>query len=232
MQEVIYTIIIAFSILCVFTFSEMMSRIWKIKVEITRKFVHITSGLITLSFPMLIHDHFYVLILCTLFVLLLIISKKFDYLRSVHKVTRNTHGSYLFPLSVYICFLIYKYYDQQVFFFLPVFILSISDPIAAFSGIYWKKLQVRQNKLKVIGNQKTFAGTLMFFVSAFLACVVMLSFQYKITSTELVIISLSIGIISSYIESVSHGGWDNLNIPLSVAAVLILLKEYLLNFGS
>src|SRR5690606_220772 len=98
-------------------------------------------------------------------------------------VKRTTRGSFLFPVVIYVTFWIYSIYGTKnysgsnlnaddfhgfslggtVYYFLPILILSVSDPTAALVG---KKYRLWP--YKIFSDTKTIIGSFAFFVSALL----------------------------------------------------------------
>lgn len=240
-EEVLHTIIFAGLFLGLFAMGELFYHKLKLPVEITRKFVHLGSGIICLTFPFFLTSHWSVLFLTLSFAAILILSLKFNTLKSIHKVDRITRGSYLFPMIIYINFWIYlKYgvyhdditlamglpepgetYDGEIFFCLPILILAVSDPLAAIFGKKWPK-----GKYKVLNETKTLVGSAAFFISAFILSAIMM---LPLAPTLGIIIGLSamIACAATFVEAISQKGFDNLLIPLAAAGVLILFKDWL-----
>ena len=99
-QEIIYMAIYAGSFLALFGIAELLYHYAKVYIEITRKVVHIGTGLITLSFPLVLTTHWSVLILTISFVVILVISKKFNLLKSINGIRRSSRGSILYPIII------------------------------------------------------------------------------------------------------------------------------------
>jgi dolichol kinase len=108
-----------------------------------------------------------------------------------------------------------------IYYFLPILILSVCDPIAALCGKKWSL-----GRYSVWGNRKTIVGSTAFFVSAFL-----LSAFFVIPNTINVncglMVCAVVAAVSTLLEAISDKGYDNLFIPLSVAAVLVIFNQYL-----
>jgi CDP-diglyceride synthetase len=204
----------------VFLLAEVLYHSFKSKVEISRKFVHIGSGLISLSFPFYINNHWVVLLLCSNFILILMLSKRFGFLQSINKIDRKSFGSMLFPVSVYLSFLCFNYFDHQyLFFYLPILILAICDPIATLVGQKWAF-----GKYKIGNDTKTIVGSISFMVSCFLILTLSLWLsEVPISMAMLLIYSFCIAITTTFAEAFSKNGIDNLTIPFSVIVCLILI---------
>ncbi|MBO6517504.1 MAG: phosphatidate cytidylyltransferase [Bacteroidia bacterium] len=192
--------------LILFAISEYLYHVLKLNVEVTRKVVHVSTGLIALTFPIYLHNFWQVLVLCLLFLGLLAIAEKFKWLKSITAVERRSYGSWLFALIVLVCFYAQLELSNSSLYYLPLFILTICDPIAAAAG---KRLNLVP--IKILGSVKSIGGSLAFFISCFLVLVVynsIASISWPLGYTALM--SLSIALL----ELVSIRGWDNLTIPL------------------
>ncbi len=215
----------AISFLLLFGSAEWLYHKSKIQAELSRKYVHFTTGIISLLFPYFLSSHWMVLSLCGSFFLLLLASLKWNLLPSINGVDRVTRGSLLYPLVVYVCFLFYQQYDQFLFFYIPILILAISDPIAALVGKKWP-----QFPYSTFGHTKTGSGSLGFFLSAFLIGLLGLWCSGQTILVTMVLISSTLAFVSTIAEALSHKGYDNLTIPFSVLGLLTFFKA--INFIS
>lgn len=222
-QDIINTIILAGAFLSLFAIAELLYHYAKVKAELTRKLVHFGTGILSLLFPIMLSNHWFVLALCASFALILIASLKFNLLKSINAIDRKSYGSLCYPLAVYSCFLIQSWYGQQsnyyggyLIYYLPLLILAISDPVAALVGKRWAWIPYNVGK-----GTKTMAGTLAFFGSAFLiSLVAFFAFQITLSMEYLVVSCLLIGVVTAMSEAVSRNGFDNLFIPLSGSLVV------------
>lgn len=219
--DIQHTLILAAAYLVLFICAELLYHKCAVKVELTRKFVHIITGLLALLFPLLLGNHWLVLFLCASFALILVVSLKFKLLPSINAIERESVGSLAYPMAVYLCYLAYDYHQQQyIYYYLPIIILAVCDPIAALTGKKWPL-----GKYSVGKESKTLMGSSMFFLSALILVV---NFTYNsvgFSSTRQIILSaLIIGVLSSFTEAISKKGWDNLTIPISVLAGLIMTR--------
>ena len=243
LTELIQTGIYAGLFLVLFTLGELLYHVAKLPVEITRKFVHVGTGLICLSFPIYLGSHWSVLILTLLFILILAVTQKKKWLPSINAVNRKTNGSFLFPVVIYTSWWAYSvlgwgdmdgnglnehfhgtnwHNGPQLYFFLPILILSISDPSAALVG-----KQFRLGKYKIFGCTKTLIGSFAFLLTSF-----GLSLFFLIPHTEsisnAIMIALVIGVSTTLAEAFSQKGFDNLFIPSTTVLVLYLFNNSLL----
>lgn len=216
-SEILNAILLAAFFLVLFAIAEVVYHFFKVKAELTRKLVHVGTGLLTLLFPVMLKNHWLVLLLCSSFALILILSLKFNLLKSINAIDRESVGSIAYPISVYGCYLAFDYFHQQyIYFYLPILILAICDPIAALIGKRWPK-----GKFKVGEGYKTVMGSGMFFLSACILCLCWLSFE----GLQLITYSFLIALVSCITEAVSKKGYDNITIPLSVLIGLIIINR-------
>jgi dolichol kinase len=219
-KEWINILLLAALFLSLFGIAEMVYYLLKIKAEWTRRFVHLGTGLLALLFPVMIGNHWLVLVLCFSFFILLVISLKYNFLKSINNVSRNSVGSLAFPAAVYGCYLAYCFVNRQyLFYYLPLLILAVCDPLAAAVGKHFSK-----KKYQIQKTSKTYVGSAVFFVSAFI-----ISFTFLTgTADILTAISLSflIGFSATIAEAFAKNGWDNITIPASVLMCLFTLEYF------
>lgn len=205
--------------LALFALAEVLFYKTKMKAEQTRKLVHSGTGLLTMLFPVFLVSHWQVLFLCSSFLGILLLSQKFDLLRSINGVDRKTHGSILFPIIVYSSFLVAEWHQDLLMFYLPILILAISDPLAALLG---KKFP--HGKYVFLGHQKTLVGSSAFFLSAFAISAVALYSTPIMHSLSNFSMAFTIATIACVTEALCKNGYDNLTIPVAVMVTLNLFK--------
>lgn len=225
-REIINTLMLAGSFLLLFAVAEFLYYRWKIHVDVTRKVVHVGTGMITLLFPIMLANHWFVLLLCASFALILIASLKFNLLKSINAIDRISYGSLLFPLAVYSCYLVYHFYagqsenhaDMYIYFYAPILTLAICDPIAAMVG---KRFPF--GKFNVGKGHKTIAGSSAFFISSlFLIFFLLIYFEnYSLKLGNLFLFSALIAGVGTTTEALSGKGMDNLTIPVIVVLLFI-----------
>ena len=219
-QTLLHTAYLALAYFALFTSAEILYHKLNIQAEITRKYVHIITGLLTLLFPPLISNHWYVLGLCGSFLLILIASLRLKLLPSINAVDRITRGSFLYPFIVYVCFLVYTEYDDLIFYYIPILVLAICDPIATLIGKKWPLGQYT-----TFGYTKTSSGSLGFFIIAILICMVFMTGVEGMSINVAIITSVSVALLTVFAEAITHKGYDNLSIPASALLVLIVADK-------
>jgi phytol kinase len=215
-KEILYAAILALSFLVLFAIAELLYRFLKIKAEHTRKLVHVCTGLITLLFPVLLQSHLYVLALCLSFLGILLLSLRFGWLPSINNIDRVSRGSISYPVAVYVCFYAYTFFNNYVFFYLPVLVLAIADPMAAL----WGKRYPR-GKYVIFREQKTLMGSAAFFISALVVSLILLTTFTTLGLAGIFALSMFIALLTCVAEAASQKGYDNLAIPFSALAILV-----------
>jgi len=221
-QDFLNAILLGVSFLLLFGIGELMFHYFKVKVELTRKFSHVGTGLLTMLFPILLGTHWLVLFLCSLFAVILLLSMKYNFLQSINAIDRDSVGSIAYPVSVYLCYLAFEHYQYSYYYFyLPVLILAFCDPLAALSGKKWPL-----GRYKVGNEYKTLMGSSMFFFSAIILQMVVLGLLgFDPLSSRVVLVSMLVALIACFAEAFSSRGFDNLSIPLFVLLTLISINQ-------
>ncbi|TND08135.1 MAG: phosphatidate cytidylyltransferase [Bacteroidetes bacterium] len=227
-KQLIITGILAASFLVLFGTAEILYHKMKIKAELTRKFVHVGTGALTLLFPVLLDNHWYVLFLCASFAGILLLSLRFNLLKSINAIDRESHGSISYPVAIYGCYLFFSQHRDAdpggngayLFFYLPVLMLAVCDPVAALFGKRWPL-----GPYRVSGGNKSMLGSAMFFVSAVILCTA-LGYAFSGTRTEgFILLSVIISFAGTIAEALSGKGLDNLTIPGVGVLVMYIMYD-------
>ncbi|MCA6362959.1 MAG: phosphatidate cytidylyltransferase [Bacteroidetes bacterium] len=226
-NQLIHCLWLGACFLALFSTGEILYHKFGVRAEYTRKLIHLGTGVLTLLFPVFLRSHWFVLLLCGAFAVILLTSLKFNLLKSINAIDRKSHGSISYPAAVYGTFLFYDFFSgthpQKAYFYIPVLMLAVCDPIAALSGKRWpwKPFQVGSGK-------KTLTGSLMFFISASLLSGILLYTLSETSNSNLITLSLLLGAFGAFIEAISRNGFDNLLIPL--ISILVLAAGFFLGW--
>jgi dolichol kinase len=220
-NQIAVAVLYLFAISFLLIFNELIYRRLGLKGEITRKFAHFTATLSTVTFPYLFTDHWYVLVLAVAFFIILFISRNGTQLKSIHDINRKSVGSYLLPLSIYLTFLISNLLDNKFLYILPIIILAVCDPMAGILGLNIKK---NNHKIEILGieTKKTVLGSGSFLLSSFIISIFALYFNRMVFDFKTFWLSLAIAVVATTAELISWRGSDNLFIPVSVIAMIII----------
>ena len=208
--------IISLLFLSIFIVAELSRKFAKVSTEVTRKFVHFSGAAVSISFPFVFSSHWTVLILAVIFGLTMLISKKFSLLQSIHDIDRTSEGAIYHPIAIYLCFVFAKMLNQPYFYVISILILAISDASAALVG----KTYGMRSFITEAENKKSFEGSLIFFLTAFLITHLILLLCTQTGRIESVLIAVLISIIITIFEGVSLEGTDNIFVPIGTMFVL------------
>lgn len=216
---------LAVPFVALFALAEWLYRKQAVQAEHTRRLVHVGTGLLTMLFPVWLTAWWQAAVLCGAFLIVLIISKKWDFLESIHGVARKTLGTVLYPIVVALVFIFYQYVSIQFtnfqpyyYFYMPVLIMAFADPAAAIAGRWYQKKQAYQ-------SSKTVIGSLIFFGVAFAIAVLLTQiFAAPGLSAFVFLLVVSLAFFTTLAERCSRNGWDNFFIPLTAMSVQCLLE--------
>ena len=200
---------------------ELIYFLFRMKAEYSRIFSHVFAGILCIFLIKLFTSEWYIISICAQSAIFIFLTKKTGIFGSHNKVIRNTNGSSLFFVGILLTYILSIVRNDISLYILPVSILTISDPVASLSGLNRNSgfLPRRSGLVSV----KTYAGSLGFFVSAFIILEFGLFFCYDFSPIRILIFSLIISLVATITEAISSNGTDNLFIPLSVAASLLAL---------
>ena len=188
--------------------------------ELTRKLVHVSMGLVTLTFPWLFAEAWPVLTLAGLSVAGLLALRSVRALREqfgsvLGGVGRVSLGEVYFPTAVAVLFVLYqREYHQPperrlVFYCVPVLLLTVADAVAALIGIGYGRY-----KYPTADGSKSFEGSIAFFTCAFFCVHVPLLLGTDTGRAETLLIALLLAWLATLFESIAWNGLDNLVLPL------------------
>ncbi|HEY9699554.1 MAG TPA: hypothetical protein V6D10_20005 [Trichocoleus sp.] len=190
--------------------------------ELIRKLLHVSMGLITLSFPWLFHSALPVVILAVLAVgwmgLLKFYAPLRDRLGSVlGGVGRQSLGEIYFPISIALIFVLAQ--SDPLLYIIPMLLLTLADAVAAIIGVRYGRLHY-----KTTDGQKSAEGSITFFMVAFFSAHVPLLLFSQTGRAETLLIAIILGLLVMLLEAIAWRGLDNLFIPLGG---FLLLKTHL-----
>lgn len=217
-EELVDLTILATLFLALFVVSEILYHKFRVKVELTRKLVHVGTGVLTLLFPIWLDSIWSVLFLCGSFFIILIVTLKYNLLKSVNAIPRQSVGSLAYPVAVSSSFWTFTYFNYQyVFYYVPILILAFCDPIAALSGKNFP-----YGKYKIGTANKTLVGSAMFFLSACLVYFCIAKYLNLNIDNHLIINILLVAMATSIAEAMTGNGYDNITIPLTALFILAI----------
>jgi phytol kinase len=200
----------------------IVAELWRIygtpSPEATRKFVHLSGGIVSLSFSYVFSSHWTVLLLGVLFIGIIAGTKKAGLLPSIHGVERKSQGQIYYPVAIYLTFLLCNLLKKPHFYLISVSVLAVADTLAALIGVRYGT-----KKYRVEDEKKSIEGSVIFFLATFIIVHLGLLLLGNLGRIESVVAAFVIASLVTIFEAVSLGGADNLFIPFGT---LLLLQKF------
>ena len=212
--ELVRALLVGASFLLIFGLAELWRKFGHPSVELSRKSVHFTGGLIVLAFPWIFDSRWTVIGLVAVFAFLIWGTEKVGLLKSIHGVTRNTEGGLFYPLAVGLLFVLA--YDNPSFYLAAALTLIVSDAAAAILGTRYGT-----TTYSVEEDRRSLEGSVSFFVITFLVVHLPLLLMTDIDPAVSVILALLVSIVVTLLEGVSLRGSDNVIVPMATFYLLI-----------
>lgn len=189
-----------------------------VSAEVQRKIIHASLGLYALTFPWIFTEAWEVAVLCGITILFMILIRMIPafYQRwgsSLHSVKRISWGEIFFAFSVGILFALKG--DQNVFYILPLLILTLSDAAAALVGTVYAR-----SSFRVAEGVKSWEGTTFFFLTSWILSLIVLLTLSDLPRESVALVAMIIALFGALIEAISWRGLDNLFVPIGLFLLL------------
>ncbi len=211
--------ILAAAFVLVLVLAQFMHSHLGVRAEHTRKFAHVAIGLICVLVPFRFTSHWYLLAGTVGFIGYMIYARRQGQLSSLFDIERKSWGEVLLSVTIYGNALLVIQYDFETLFYLPMLILAVADPAAYYVGQFFNK------------KNKSWIGSASFVVVAFGASWLYLTAFAAAPYPYQMGLLVACAILGALVEHVSVGGSDNLTVPLTVAAVLVVYHETILKYA-
>lgn len=184
---------------------EALSRYTKKSGELSRKLVHVFSS-IAVANLLWFYDLNQIAEVAAVFIVVLAISRQLRVWRSLYKINRGSWGEVAFAGGVLGAALIS---NSKTIFLGSMLVMGIADTAAYYFGSRFGYLSHR------LLGKKTTVGSLAFYVVSLTILAQLFGFSLAI---------FGVCIIATVVELLSVYGFDNLFLPLVLAAILNLVS--------
>lgn len=213
----IQAILAAAIIAAILGLSEVAWKKARIRGEVARKFVHITSGVFIAFLPFWV-DYNWIKILAVGFVIANIVNRYVDFFHAIHSVRRKSWGDVLFGVGV---FAVAWFEPSAWIFTLAILQVSLADGLAAVAGVTYGD---KHGKYYLFTQPKSIIGSSVFLVvSAVILAVGFVMSSYIADPLQMWPVLVMLPLMLVCIENMAVFGADNLALPLATLAVLSLL---------
>lgn len=194
----------------------------RLHYETARKTLHVGMGLVTLALPWLFDESWPVMVLAATALAALVALRSVRALRRygsvLHTVRRDSFGEFHFVLGACALFLLTR--GNDLFYFIPMLILTFADAIAAVVGIRYGT-----HPYAFGSARKSLEGSLAFFATAFVCVYVPLVLLTPDAASTCTGIALTVAAVATVCEAVAGRGLDNLLVPLAAYAALAVVHD-------
>lgn len=204
--------------------AELIRKALRWSPEVTRKLVHIATGVLICFAPRLFQSGIPAILLAIIFIVINFAAIRLGLLKGMHGTNRRSYGTVYYPLSFLILVLLCWDSFPQIIS-ISILVLALSDAAAAIVGENLSSPHI----YNLTSDRKSIEGSLAMFITTF--CVVAVPLFASTTidvhpafnlnrPALIVLIALSSSLFATAWEAISSKGLDNLTIPISVAFVL------------
>ena len=179
---------------------ELARRKLGVSTDITRRVIHIFSGLCTILDFVLLPTAWF-LSLITISLVVIIFSQRLGWFTSIHSVTRRTYGEVFLPLGTLLAFFISQ--GNSVIFITSVLVTTFADSFAGITSEILKK------------PSKVIQGSIVFFLVSVLVLALYSSLDFGHALLAAFVVTL--------VERYSPLGSDNATVPVATALLLLAL---------
>jgi phytol kinase len=191
---------------------ETLSRWAKMRPETSRKLAHVSAGVIAAGLPLFMSVES-IAVLAAAFIPIMLLSRHFWLLPSIHSAERATLGEAYFPLGVLLAALLFT---RPLFFAFGVLVMAVSDAVAGVVGARYGR-----HRYPVLGGHKTYEGSAGFFiVTVPIAAAALVVGGAGIG--EIVVVALGLAAVLTLVESAIGWGLDNTVLPVTGAFLMSL----------
>jgi len=208
--------------------AELVRKALRWSPEVTRKLVHISTGVLIFFAPKIFESGIPAILLAIIFISVNFAAIEFGLLKGIHGTNRRSYGTVYYPLSFLILVLLCWDTIPQIIS-ISILVLGLSDAAAAIVG----ENLPSPHTYYLTSDKKSFEGSAAMFATTFLVVAFLLatSFGLKGTLTLAVnsnlsrtalagVVALAVSLFATAWEAISSKGLDNLTIPLSTAFIL------------
>lgn len=193
--------------------------------EVTRKTVHLLTGILILACPFIFQSVVPLLVLAALFVVINYLALRYNFFPGIHVASRPTLGTVFYPISFFLLLLLY-WERNPLALLVGMSLLAIADVCAALAG---ENARV-PIKLSVPGDQKSVQGALAMLGSSTILTFSVFYFvgplqNFTPTWLWLLLFSIAIALLATAAETVSWRGSDNLSVPLLCGPVAAFFTQ-------
>ena len=184
--------------------------------DLHRKALHAAVGVWTLALTPSFHHLGWAVFAPVLFTVLNASGKARALMPGMAETRREARGLWTFPLAVALTYVVFWEESPRPAILAGLAALALADPAAFVVGSRWG-----QRRLRPAGTARTLEGSMAFFaVTAVTTGIIAATADGGAYPWRM---GIGCGLVGALVEGFTPPGWDNLTIPLAVAAVYRVL---------
>jgi len=191
--------------------------------EASRRFVHALTGLLVVGSPLLFERPNLIYVLAAGFVLVNLWAVPRRAFPGMHGIRRRSWGTVTFPLALLFALATCWTLDPSRVYILQAafLVLAVSDPVASAVGMGLD----RPGRFRLGSNEKSVAGSVAFFVTAFVLTAIALAVcgPGGLSLGEVAGVALAAAVLATGAEALAEHGWDNFFVVVAVIIPLTLV---------
>ncbi len=212
--------ILLFGLVIVIGLSELVRKKLKLSINVTRKFIHVLTGILIALTPFLLQRPYPLLIIAGIFIFINLIAIKMGWMPGMHGTERTSYGTVFYPVSFFVLtLLLWEHYKTVLV--ISMLIMAVADAMAAVIGENIKK----PIQYLLAGELKSVQGSVTMLSASLVITLLGLKIfttvnHVSISLTQALWFAAIVAIIATACESISYKGSDNLTVPLGAAFAL------------
>ncbi len=200
--------------------SELVRKKLNLSISVTRKFVHILTGILIATTPLLLQQPYPMLVISGIFIVLNWIAIEKKWMPGMHATEKVSYGTVFYPVSFFVL-IILLWEKHKAILVISMLIMAIADAMAAIIGKNVKK----PIRYQFDGEPKSVQGSAVMLIVTFFITILGLklfsTFENLVYGlTQSLWIATTVAVIATACESLSSKGSDNLTVPLGAAFTL------------
>ncbi|MGQ9559461.1 MAG: DUF92 domain-containing protein [Candidatus Oleimicrobiaceae bacterium] len=209
-----------FALVALIGLAEVLRRLLGGSAEITRKAVHVLTGVLVAGTPFIFRSMAPMAVLGGLFVVINLVAVRKGLLKGMHGTQRQTYGTVFYPLA-FLILLLLLWHGHKTVFVAAMLIMALADAGAAIVG---ENLR-RPHEYRLAEEKKSLEGSATMFVVTLAVVVGVLLWLgrgegFALTLPLALWVGVVVAVVATMCEAVSAMGSDNVSVPLGSAFVM------------
>ena len=206
--------------------AERTRRSFHKSAEVSRKLVHILTGILIFFTPFLFTSNRPLIWMAVVFIIVNYAGVRTGKLKGMHDTDRKSYGTVFYPMT-FLILSVTAWEHHKTVLMLAMLILALSDAAAAIVGENLK----HPKEYRLGRDKKSVQGSLTMFLMSFLIVFILLPVIDRIDGLSVswgtaAWIGALTALMATALEALSSGGSDNLSAPLGAAFMLSFMLHH------